>query len=132
MPNAESVDNTTNPHLKYHCYLYVEEHETYFVLIKHKFSLCFSIHAFTENFKNMKNSASEIFKHSIPGKLDTEEAPHIEACENPNTQDNCNLTPQNAPVDYADMLLPLTKICRVKLNDVLSEIGIVEKYKGIT
>ena len=38
-----------------------------------------------------------------------EEAPRIEGCANPNIQDKYRLTTKTT-VDYADMLLPLTKI----------------------
>ena len=61
----------------------------------------------------MKNSVSEIFKSTIPGKPDAKEVSHIEGCVNPNNQEKNNLTPKNSSVEYSDMLLPLTKICRV-------------------
>ena len=57
----------------------------------------------------MKKFVSEIFKCTILGKLDAEEASHIEVCVNPNIQEKYKLAPKNSPVDYADMLLPLTK-----------------------
>ena len=49
-----------------------------------------------------------------------------------NIQKKYNLTPETLPVDYADILLPITKICRVKMNAVPSEIGAMEQYEGIT
>ena len=61
-----------------------------------------------------------------------EEASHIEGCVNPNIQEKYNLTHKTSSVDYSDMLLPLTKICRVKINSVLSEIRAMGKYEGIT
>ena len=65
-------------------------------------------------YKNMRKFVSEIFKFNRSGKLDAEEASHIEGCVNPNIQEKYNLTPKTSPVDYADILLTLTKICRVK------------------
>ena len=62
----------------------------------------------------MKNFVSEIFKRTLSGKPDAEEPSHIEVCVNPNIQEKYNLTNKTSSVDYADMLLPLTKICRVK------------------
>ena len=38
-----------------------------------------------------------------------EEAPHIEGYMNKNIHDNYNLTPKTLIIDYADMLLPITK-----------------------
>ena len=51
---------------------------------------------------------------------------------NPKIQDKYNINPRTSLVDYSDMLLLLTKIFRVKTNAVVSEIGTVEKYEGIT
>ena len=47
------------------------------------FSVCFSILVFISNYKNIKKFMSEIFKHTISGKLDAEKAPQIEVCVNP-------------------------------------------------
>ena len=69
---------------------------------------------FTTTSKNMKKFVSEIFKRTRSGKTDAEEDSHIEGCVNPNIQDKYNLTQNNSSGDYADMLLTLTKICRVK------------------
>ena len=57
----------------------------------------------------MKNFVSEIFKRTRAGKPDADEASHIEGCTNPNIQDKYKLTPKTSPVDYDEMLLPLTK-----------------------
>ena len=62
----------------------------------------------------MKKFASEIFKCTRPGKLDVDEAPHIERCVHPGIQDKYNLTPKTSPIDFSDMLPPITKIIRVK------------------
>ena len=56
----------------------------------------------------MKNIASGIFKGTRPGKLDAEEDPCIEGCVNLKIQDKYILTPKTSPVNYDDMLLPLT------------------------
>ena len=64
---------------------------------------------FTSTYKNMKNFVSEIFKHTRSGKLDVEEASHIEVCVKPNIKQKYDLTTKTSPVEYADMLLPLTK-----------------------
>ena len=57
----------------------------------------------------MKKFLSEIFKLTRSGKPDAEEASHIEGCVNPNIQEKYNLTHKTTPLDYADMLLSLTK-----------------------
>ena len=57
----------------------------------------------------MKKFVSEISKRTRSGKPDVEEASHIEVCLNPKIQYKYNLSHKNSPVDYADMLLPLTK-----------------------
>ena len=57
---------------------------------------------------------SEIFKRNRSGKLDAEEASHIEGCVNPNIQGKYKLTHKTPSVYYADMLLPLTKTFTVK------------------
>ena len=62
----------------------------------------------------MNKLVSEIFKRTISGKQDAEETSHIEGCVNPNIQKKYNLTHKTLSVDYADMLLPLKNICRVK------------------
>ena len=79
----------------------------------------------------MKNFVSEIFKRTRSGKPYAEEASHIERCVNPNIQEKYNLIHKTSSVDYPDMLMLLTKICRVKINAVLSEIGTVGKHEGI-
>ena len=61
------------------------------------------------NLQNMKELASEIFKHTISEKPDLEEDPHIEGCVNTNIQEKYNLITNILTVDYADMLLPITK-----------------------
>ena len=58
---------------------------------------------FTENYKNIKNVVNEIFKLTISGKSDTEEAPIIEGYKNTNIQEKYNITHPNSTVDYADM-----------------------------
>ena len=62
----------------------------------------------------MKNFVSEIFKRTRSGKPDVEKASHIERFLNPDIKEMYKLTPKTSSVYYADMLLPLTKICRVK------------------
>ena len=57
----------------------------------------------------MKKFVTEIFKITRSGKPDAEEDSHIEVCVNPYIEDNYNPNPKTSPVDYADMLLPLTK-----------------------
>ena len=69
---------------------------------------------FTTTSKNMKKFVSKILENNRSGKPDTEEASHIEGCVNSNIQEKYNLTHKTSSLDYADMLLPLTKICRVK------------------
>ena len=64
---------------------------------------------FTPTYINIKKFESEIFKLTIPRKPDVEEAPCIEGCEKKKIQEKYNLTPQNLPVDYADMLPHITK-----------------------
>ena len=59
--------------------------------------------------KNMKKFVSGIFKRTRSGKPDTEEASHIEGYVNSNIQEKYNLTPKTSPVDYSEILLPLTK-----------------------
>ena len=75
-----------------------------------KISICFSIPVFTTTSKNMNKFVSEIFKSNRSGKQDTEEDSHIEGCVNPNVQEKYNITHKTSSVDYADMLMPLTKI----------------------
>ena len=62
----------------------------------------------------MKKFVSEIFKRKKSGKLEAEEASHIEICVNPNIQEKYNLTHKTSSVYYSDMLLPLKNIRRVK------------------
>ena len=62
----------------------------------------------------MKKFVREIFKRTGSGKPDAEEASHIAGCVNPNIQEKHNLTQKNSSVDYAGILLHLTKICGVK------------------
>ena len=69
---------------------------------------------FTTTSKNMNKSVSEIFNRTRSGKLDAEEFSHIEGCVKQNIQENYNLTHKTSSLYYADMLLPLTKISRVK------------------
>ena len=57
----------------------------------------------------MKKFVSKIFKFIKSGKLYVEEASHIEVCVKPNIQEKYNLAPKTSPVDYADILLTLTK-----------------------
>ena len=63
------------------------ENKEDFVLVKHDFSICFSVPMFTATYKNIKKFSSEIFKHNISGKPDVEEAPFIEGCVNTKIQD---------------------------------------------
>ena len=69
---------------------------------------------FITTYKNMKKFVNEIFKRTRSGKPGAEEASHIEGCMKANIQDKYNLTQKTSPVDYSDMLMPLTKLCRVK------------------
>ena len=85
---------------------------------------------FTTAYKNMNKFASKIFKHNRSGKPYAEEDSHIEGYVNPNIKEKYNLTHKTSSVDYAGMLTYLTKICRVKINTVLSEIGTVENMKA--
>ena len=70
-----------------------------------KTPILYSIPVFTSTYKNMKNFVSEIFKRTRSGKLDAEEASHIELCGNQSIQDKYNLITKTSPVDYADVLL---------------------------
>ena len=58
----------------------------------------------------MKKFISEIFKRTRSGKLDAEEASHIEGYLKPKMQEKYNLAPKNPPVYYAYMLLPLKNV----------------------
>ena len=69
---------------------------------------------FTEIYKNINNFVSKIFKRNISGKTFAEEASRIERCVSAKIQDKYNFNPKNSPVDYAVMLLPITKTYRVK------------------
>ena len=112
VPNAESMDKTTNKSVKNTSAPYVAENEAEFGLVKK--SICSNIPVFTTTSKNMKKFVSETFKPTRSGKTDAEEPSHIEVCVNPNIQEKNNLTHKTSSVGYADMLLPLTKIFRVK------------------
>ena len=61
----------------------------------------------------MKKFVSGIYKYTRPWKLYVEEAPCIEVCVNPKIQGKYSLAPKT-PLDYADMLLTLTKNMQVK------------------
>ena len=69
---------------------------------------------FTETYKNIKNFASEIFKRNISGKLDVEEATHIEGYVDTKIKDGYNLTHPKSPVYYTDILLPIKKYTQGK------------------
>ena len=88
------MDKTTNPYFKNSRVPPVAENKAGFVLVKHIFSICFSIPVFTSTYKNIKNFESEIFKHTISGKPDVEEATCTEGFAKTNIKDNCNLTPK--------------------------------------
>ena len=62
----------------------------------------------------MKKFVSKIFKRTISWKSDAEDDSHIEGCVKPNIQEKYNIAHKTLSVDYDDMLLPLTKIFRVK------------------
>ena len=62
----------------------------------------------------MKKFVGEIFKCTRLGKPDAEEDLQIEGSVNPNIQEKYNLTHKTSSLDYADMLLALKNICRVK------------------
>ena len=53
-------------------------------------------------------------------------------CVNPNIQEKQNFTHKNSSVDYDDMLMPLTKICRVKSIWHPFSNWHSGKYEGIT
>ena len=95
------------------------------------FKIHFIIPDSTSTYKNVKKCVSKIIKHTRSGKLDEEEATHIEGCVNPNINERYNLTPKNSPVHYADMLLTLTKNMLVKISSFLSLIVTVGTYEGI-
>ena len=69
---------------------------------------------FTTTYKNMKKFVPEISKRTRSWKPDSEEASHIERCVNPTIQEKYNLTHKTSSVHYADILLPIRNICRVK------------------
>ena len=69
-----------------------------------------------------------MFKRTKSGKTDVQEAPCIEVCLNTKIQEKYNLAPKTSPFYYTDMLLSIKKISRVKINAVLSLIGIVVEY----
>ena len=68
----------------------------------------------TTTSKNIKTFVSKIFKRARSGKQDVGEASHIEGFLNPHIQEKYNLNKKNSSVYYADMLLPLTKVCKVR------------------
>ena len=84
VPNAESMDKKINPYFKNSRAPYVAENESEFVLVKHNFSICFSIPMFTATYKNIKKFVIEIFKLTGSGKPYAEEAHCIEGCVNTN------------------------------------------------
>ena len=107
VPNYESVVKTTNPYFKIFApHLLQKMKQSLFWFLK---SICLSILVITATYKNMKKFLIEIFKRTSSWKLYVEEALHIEGCVIPNIQEKYNITPKTSPVDYADMLLPLTK-----------------------
>ena len=109
VPNDESVNKEINQFFQNSRVPHVSENEADFLLVKNKFSICFSMPVLTETYKNIKKLANEIFKFTRSGKLDVEEDPRIERCVITKIQDKYNLTPKNPPVNYADTLLPITK-----------------------
>ena len=78
-------------------------------MVKHYFSICFSIPVLTSTYNNIKKFFGDIFKHTRSGKPDVEESPRIEGCVNKNIKEKYNLAPKTLPVDYTYMLLPITK-----------------------
>ena len=70
----------------------------------------------TATYKNINKFAVEILKLTRPGKTYVEEALRIEIFMNKNIKDNYNLKPKTSLVDYANMLLPTEKKCRVKIE----------------
>ena len=107
--NAEIVDDPNNPYFKNPCVPTVLGGEVEFALIENNFSKCLSIPAFKATYENMRNFVSGILQHIISGELDIEEAPRIVGYVNPNIQGRQKLAPKTAPVDCANMLLPITK-----------------------
>ena len=75
VPTSESMDNINNQSLKNPRAPYVAENETDFSWLKNP--TCFSIPVFTATYKNMEKFVSKTFKHTISGKMYTEEASHI-------------------------------------------------------
>ena len=107
VPNYESVVKTTNPYFKIFApHLLRKMKQSLFWFLK---SICLSILVITATYKNMKKFLIEIFKRTRSGKLYSEEASYIEVCVNSKIQEKFNLAPKNSLVDYANMLLPLTK-----------------------
>ena len=51
MTNVESLDETTNLSSKNYCALSIAKYESEFVLVKHNFSIRFSIPAFKSTYK---------------------------------------------------------------------------------
>ena len=102
--------------------------QSIFVLAKH-FSRCVGIPFFKAIYKNIKKFVSKIFKRTRSGKSYLEGGPRIEGYVNKIIQDKYNLTPKHSPGDYADMLLTIKNIYRIKMNTVLSEIGTVKIWR---
>ena len=69
-PNYESVDKTNNPQFKNTRDPPVAENESQVFMVKHNFSLWFSIPVLTSSYKNIKKFVSKIFKHTISDKPD--------------------------------------------------------------
>ena len=92
----------------------VVKNEAELVLVKHNFSICFISPLFKATYKNNKNFVSKIFKRNRSGKTYAEEVPRVYGCVNTKIQDDFNLSPKTSPVDYADMLLSITKIMQGK------------------
>ena len=51
VPNVESLDETTNPSSKNYCAPSIAKYTAEFVLVKHNFSIRFSIPAFKSTYK---------------------------------------------------------------------------------
>ena len=103
------MGKTTNIYLINHCGLSVAEDEAEFVMVKHNFSILFSIHVFTSSYKKTKKFSCEILKCTKPGESDTEENQRIKGCMDPNIHEKYNIIPKTSPLNYSDTLPPLTK-----------------------
>ena len=62
----------------------------------------------------MKKFTSETFKHTRSGKYGVGGSQLVEVFVNSNTWEKYNITLKTSPVDYADMLLPMKILYRVK------------------